>query len=84
MGIKEDIKSKIIQSGKTMSEVIELINNKYNKNDTVQNLSNKLSRGTLKYSEALEIADVIGCTIQWVKLSDDWGVMNVWKSTILN
>jgi hypoxanthine-guanine phosphoribosyltransferase len=71
MGIKEDIKSKIIQSGKTMSEVIELINNKYNKNDTVQNLSNKLSRGTLKYSEALEIADVIGCTIQWVKLSDD-------------
>ena len=67
LGIKEDIKSLIVKSGKTMSEVVNLLNEKYNKNDSVQNLSNKLARGTLKYSEALEIADVIGYKIEWTK-----------------
>lgn len=67
MGIKEDIKSLIVKSGITMSEVVNLLNERYNKNDSVQNLSNKLTRGTLKYSEALEIADVIGYEIEWTK-----------------
>jgi hypothetical protein len=67
MGIREDVKIILIQSGKTMKEVVELLNSKYGRNDTSQNLSNKLSRGTLKYSEALEIAEVLGYTIKWIK-----------------
>jgi hypothetical protein len=67
MGIKEDIKSIIVMSGKTMSEVVELINHKYNRQDTVQNFSNKLTRGTIRYLEVLEIAEVLGYTIKWVK-----------------
>lgn len=67
MGIKDDIKSIIVKSGKTMSEVVELINQKYSRQDTVQNLSNKLTRGTIKYSEVLEIAEVLGYAIKWVK-----------------
>lgn len=34
---------------------------------TTQNISNKLSRGTIKYSEILEIADIIGYKIVWEK-----------------
>jgi hypothetical protein len=67
MGVKEDIKIILIQSGKTLKEVVELLNNKYGRNDTPQNLSNKLSRGSLKYVEALEIADVLEYDIIWVK-----------------
>lgn len=50
-----------------MSQVIDKINEKYGRNDTVQNLSNKLTRGTLKYKEALEIADIIGYKIEWIE-----------------
>jgi hypothetical protein len=67
MGVREDIKIILIQSGKTLKEVVELLNSEHDRNDTPQNLSNKLSRGTLKYSEALEIAGVLGYTIKWVK-----------------
>jgi hypothetical protein len=65
MGVREDVKIILIQSGKTLKEVVELLNSKHGRNDTSQNLSNKLSRGTLKYSEAVEIAEVLGYTIKW-------------------
>ncbi len=67
MGIKEDIKILLIHSNKTMKELVDILNEKHNRNDTPQNLSNKLSRGTLKYSEALEIADALGYKIEWIK-----------------
>ena len=67
MGIREDIKSIIIKAGWTLTDVVRALNEKYSRNDSVQNLSNKLNRGTLKYREALEIAEVIGYSIEWVK-----------------
>lgn len=67
MPIKEDIKALIIKSGWTMSDVVKALNEKYNRNDTVQNLSGKLTRGTIKYKEALEIAEILGYEIQWIK-----------------
>ena len=66
MPLKEEIKSIIVRSGWTMSDIVRALNEKYNRNDSIQNLSAKLSRGTLKYKEALEIADVIGYTLEWV------------------
>jgi len=67
LGIREDIKSIIIKAGWTLTDVVRALNEKYSRNDSVQNLSNKLNRGTLKYREALEIAEVIGYSIEWVK-----------------
>jgi hypothetical protein len=67
VGVKEDIKAIIVQSGWTMSNLVQALNEKFDRNDTVQNLSNKLSRGTLKYKEALEIAEVLGLKIEWRK-----------------
>lgn len=67
MDIKNEIKSYIVKSGYSMTEIIDILNEKYNRNDTVQNLSNKLARGTIRYSEAKEIADVIKCEIKWIK-----------------
>jgi hypothetical protein len=66
MGVREDIKSIIIKSGLSMSEVIQILNQKHQRNDTLQNLSNKLAKGTLRYEEALEIADVLDLEIRWL------------------
>lgn len=66
MSIKGDIRALIIKSGWTMSGIVKALNEKYNRNDSIQNLSAKLSRGTIKYREALEIAEVIGYKIEWI------------------
>ena len=65
--VKSEIKSEITRNGWTMTEVVAALNQKHGRNDTVQNLSNKLSKGTLRYSEAMEIAEVIGCRLEWRK-----------------
>lgn len=65
MSVKEQIKIALIKRNKTLSELVAELNKKYNRNDSVQNLSGKLSRNTLKYREAEEIADILGITIEW-------------------
>ena len=65
--VHDEIKSYIIRSGQTLTAVVDRINNCRPPEDrtTVQNISNKLTRGTIKYSEALEIASVLGLKIKW-------------------
>lgn len=70
MALRDEIKSIIVKSGLTMNEVVRRINEKYDRHDSVSNLSNKLTRGTLKYREAEEIAEAIGYHIEWVKQND--------------
>lgn len=67
MDAKNDIKSNLARYGWTLTNVVEELNKKYGRNDTIQNLSNKISKGTIRYKEILEIADVIGCQIIWEK-----------------
>ena len=67
MSIKNDIKSYIIKSGWTISKVQEELNKKNNTTYSVQNLSKKITNETLKYSEVLEIAEILGYTITWNK-----------------
>lgn len=59
------IKAKIIESGRTMSQVVTEGNL-----GTLPNFSQKLSRGTLKYTEAEEIAAICGYEIVWEKKVD--------------
>ena len=68
--LKNAIKIKILEKGLTMTKLVELLNEKYNKNTTVQNLSNKLTRETISHKEILEIADVLGYEIKWVDKTD--------------
>lgn len=62
--VRNEIKSYIAKSGMTLKDIVD----EYNKTHTptsAQNISNKLSRGTLKYQEALDIAEIIGFRIVW-------------------
>ncbi|KKP38402.1 MAG: hypothetical protein UR30_C0019G0017 [Candidatus Peregrinibacteria bacterium GW2011_GWC2_33_13] len=48
-----------------MRKLIAIINEHYNRKDTVQNLSNKLNRDSIKYKEVEEIADLLGYKIEF-------------------
>lgn len=65
--IRNEIKSYIIRTGMTMSEVVELLTDEYGWSSSVPNLSGKLKRGSLRYSEAVELADVLGYDLVWQK-----------------
>ena len=65
--LRGEIKSYIVREGRTMEEVVTMLKEMYNRSGSVSNLSGKLNRGTLRYQEAKEIADVLDYAIIWVK-----------------
>ena len=67
MGIREEIKSVIVREGMTMSEVVDKLYDDYDWSRSVPNLSGKLRRGTLRYKDAVELADVLDYDVVWVK-----------------
>ena len=71
--IKNEIKSYISSSGWTITDIVNKMNENLpaDKQTTVQNISNKLTRGTIKYSEVKEIAEIIGMQIEWVNKEDE-------------
>lgn len=54
--IHKEIKMNLARSGMTLTEVVSRMNkNRSEENQTtIQNISNKIMRGTIKYSEILE------------------------------
>lgn len=69
MNIRNEIKSYIASTGWTIADIVKELNKTKNADNqtTPQNLSNKLSRGTIKYGEVHEIANIIGYEIKWIK-----------------
>ncbi|MBR3819876.1 MAG: LLM class flavin-dependent oxidoreductase [Clostridia bacterium] len=67
MDIRNELKSYIVKEGITMRELVDMLSFEYGWSDSVPNFSGKLSRGSLRYSEAVEMADVMGYGIVWVK-----------------
>lgn len=67
MNTRNEIKAYIIREGKTMSEVVEKLAEEHGWSASVPNLSGKLRRGSLRYREAVELADVLGYEIVWQK-----------------
>ncbi|MBS6602276.1 MAG: hypothetical protein KH301_00785 [Brachyspira sp.] len=49
--------------GITVTKVKSLVNEKYNKTDSIRNLSNKLRTRTFRVSELAEIADILNYEI---------------------
>ena len=72
MDFRNQIRSYIMREGVTMTSVVELLAQKYGWSRSVSNLSAKLTRGTLKYREAVELADVLGYDIIWGKRKEAW------------
>lgn len=62
---RNEIKSYIVRSGYTMQEVVDRLSEDYGWSDSVSNLSNKLQRESLRYTEAVQLADALGYEIVW-------------------
>ena len=54
----------------TMDEVLQLLHEEYQWSRSLSNFSAKLSRGTLRYTEAIQIADILGYDVIWKKRGD--------------
>ena len=67
MNIKNEIKAQIVRAGMTMQQVVDLLSDEYGWSDSVSNFSNKLARGSLRYEEAVQLAQVLGYEIVWKK-----------------
>jgi len=66
ISIRNEIKSYISKSGWTLTDIVKVLNERHpDEPTTTQNISNKLTRGTIKYAEVKEIADIIGYSIDW-------------------
>ncbi len=69
MKTKDEIKGNLTLKGWTLTEIVNEINRRRKisglKKTSVSNVSNKINRGTIKYDEVKEIADIIGCSLKW-------------------
>ena len=68
--LRNEIKSYIVRTGCTMQEVVDLLADEHGWSDSVSNLSNKLQRESLRYTEAVQLADALGYDIMWQKRRD--------------
>lgn len=67
MSIKNEIRALIVKSGWTITDLVKALNERNGTDQSVQNFHNKLSRETLRYKDVLEIAEILGYNIEWVK-----------------
>ena len=71
MNVRNESKAQIIRAGMPMQEVVDLLSTEDWWSDSVSNLSAKLQRGSIRYKEVLELADVLGYEIVWQKRRDE-------------
>lgn len=60
------IKALMAERGYTLEKLANAIKDKYNVRESKNNLSNKLSRGTLKFIEVKRIAEILDFDINFV------------------
>jgi hypothetical protein len=65
--VRNEIKAYIVSQGMTMQQTVELLAELYGWSASVSNLSAKLQRGSLRYCEAVQLADVLGYDLVWQK-----------------
>ena len=68
MNIRNEIKAIIVREGMTMTEVVEKMADQYGWSASVPNLSGKLQRNSLRYHEAVELADALGYGSCWIQV----------------
>ena len=71
MNIRNEIKAQIVRAGMTMQQVVDLLSDEYGWSDSVSNFSNKLARGSLRYEEAVQLAEVLGYELVWRKKGEN-------------
>ena len=70
--VRCEIKSYIIAAGYTQKEAVEACSMEFEKwSPSDSNFSNKLDKGTFRYLQAKQLAEILGYEIVWKKRRDD-------------
>lgn len=83
MNMRNEVRSHLVCEGVTMQEVLEKLEQQYGWSRSISNLSGKLHRETLRYKEAVELADVLGYEVVWKKRGDKYDIP-VWRKYTLS
>ena len=67
--LRNEIKSYIVRSGRTMQEIVNELHDTKGWSSSVPNFTNKLERESLRYTEAKDVADVLGLEIVWREIA---------------
>lgn len=67
MSLYLDLKAAITSSGMKLYEVNDELNRRNNTNLSFQNFSNRLRKSIFRYDEVVQILDIVGYDITWVK-----------------
>ena len=65
--IRRLVKDFLSEENTSVYKLAQMLNETYGRSGSVSNLLNKLSRATFKISELMDIADLFGYEIQFVK-----------------
>ena len=68
--VRCEIKSYIIAAGYTQKEAVEACSTEFGWSDSDSNFSNKLEKGTFRYLQAKQLAEVLGYEIVWQRRRD--------------
>ncbi len=60
MDTKQQIKHLLLMNNMTMTELCKKMSERINEPYTIHNISGKLKRGSIKYSEMKDILDILG------------------------
>lgn len=64
---RQKIKSFLAMNGYTLKEIVEKMNASHpDAPTTAQNITNKLARETIKFSEVVEIAELLGYSVEFI------------------
>ncbi len=67
MDVRSEIKSYIVREGMTIGKVLDVLHRKKGWSCSRSNFSDKLARGTIRYKEVKELAEILGYEIVWKK-----------------
>lgn len=67
MSLYLDLKAAITSSGMKLYQVNDELNRRNNTNLSFQNFSNRLRKSIFRYDEVVQILDIVGYDITWVK-----------------
>lgn len=67
MNVRNEVRSHLVCEGVTMRDVLGKLEQQYGWSRSISNLSGKLQRETLRYKEAVKLADVLDYEIVWKK-----------------
>ena len=65
--VKEQVKALLSQEGVTQKELVVMLNDLSAREYTTTNLSQRLARGSFSYNEVMQVAELLGYDVQFVK-----------------